>query len=161
VYRTAWGLLVTLLIASPAGYGAPPADGLVQDLIAQAQTIILVRVVESFHDPQFPPKFNSPERFVPVLGTVRVLKSWKGPFPTGRKLYVGATVLCAGTPDSCEDYPLKAGDELLIFFPGATEPIYAARRSTWPAAETQGLMQALDQAVKERSGAARHPGSAP
>jgi hypothetical protein len=145
-------LLATLLIASRTTSGAAPSDRLVpsgRGMLELAQSIILVRVVASFPDARFPPELNSPTVFAPVIGKVLVLKSWWGPFSTGRVLYVVAPVICAGTLESCTAYPLHTGDELLIFT-GSTEPIMATQAWVWPAAESQALMAAVELAVKEQ-----------
>jgi hypothetical protein len=151
--RLTSALVVSLLLAfAGCGHGSsstpprpprpPPAFQL-----AQGQAIILVRVVQStFPNATQPP--DSPNGRS-ILGKVVVLKSLWGPFSAGRELYVGAVFVCNGPPGCCGSYPLKAGDELVIFT-NDHEPIHAGVCTTWPAAESQALIAAVDQAVKEQ-----------
>jgi len=150
MYRVASVLLITLLVASRA-LGNPPPDDLLRrgrGLLQGERVILLVRVVEAFSKATYPPEFNSSNRFANVTGKVSVLKSWKGPFSTGQLVHVGARAVCAGRAECCADYPLKAGEELLTFTT-SEEPILMGPCGTWPAAESQALMAALDRAVKE------------
>lgn len=115
------------------------ADGIIQGgrgmLLGLHQTIILVRVVEL--DPEDP-----------ATPTLLVLKSWRGPFPAGRVLHIEPADACEG---NCDSYGFQAvGDELLIFSGGTKEPMLTPLQDwVFPAAESQALMGALDQAVKE------------
>lgn len=140
--RAAPGLLITLLLASDAVSANPPLDWQVGLNLGAAQTVILVHVVES----TFPPEVHSPDVF--AHATVLVLKSWKGPFSTGRELQVAPPGGCAGS--TCLPYPLQAGDDLLIFTQATAEPIFAMQGFVWRAVESQAAITALDQAVKEQ-----------
>ena len=156
MYRIASALLAILLIACRAASGSPPPDELIHEpgrLLDTAETIILVRVVES----------NPPS----TSATVRVLKSWKGPFSVGRVLHVegrgavscrvaipGSTGPTWPTTGSCDSYTFQAADkELLIalFDAKDRDPIAAWDGSVWSAAESQGLIRELDQAVSPRA----------
>jgi hypothetical protein len=137
MHRVAFALLATLLIASRTASGTSAADWLIHEpaeLLEIAKTIILVRVIELK-----PPSTSA---------TVRVLKSWKGPFSTGRVLHVKEPeVLGCG---DCESYTFQAGDKellMVLFDPEDREPIPAWKHWVWPAAKSQALMQGLDQAV--------------
>jgi len=133
--RAATALLATLLLASRAS-ATPPPDSLIHAPLEKARVIILVRVVESRPRSSF--------------ARVQVLKSWRGPFPAGRVLRVEPPAACAGA--GCVPYRFQAADtELVIFLFDATDrtTIVAWRDWTWPAAESQALIAALDQAGKE------------
>jgi hypothetical protein len=142
---------------------APSIDSLVHNplLLATAGTIILVRVVEV-----------TPWRSESLHGqtaTLLVLKSWQGPFSAGDVLHTQGYpgfVLCNGHVDECGTYdfqPGEKGQEFIIMHVGlhnnpdgsgsnaddrwGTTFITAPPMWVWPAAKSQALIAALDQAV--------------
>ena len=144
MHRVASALLATLLIASRSASGGLTPDRLIsfgRGILETQQTIILVRVVEV--GPVLPFAWSKPGYYATVL----VLKSWKGPFSAGRVLHVVPADVCMRA--NWDPYLFQAGDNELLMFTGTQEPIVAMKDSVWPAAESQALMRALDQAVKE------------
>jgi hypothetical protein len=146
-------LVATLLVASrtAVGYGPPPGMMLMtgSGTYELAQHVILVRVVESFSKVKFPRALNPPNKYVPVRGRVRVLKSWDGPFSADQEIYVTPIMSCSGDGE-CTDYAFRVGDELVVFTQRTEEPILIVPSSTKPAAESLDFMAELDRAVKER-----------
>jgi hypothetical protein len=108
-----------------------PPDATIQ----AAHAIVLVRVVESRQH----------------IAIVRVLKAWKGPYLPGRVLHVVEPNFYTGPP--CDRYSFQASDnELLIFLDNAKDEdrITAWEDWVWPAAESEALLRALDQAFRAR-----------
>src|SRR5215469_17384772 len=139
MHRVASALLATSLIASRVAGGSPAPDPLLQDpmrLLETVQTLILVRVVE----------LNPSST---TSATLRVIKSWKGPYSAGRVLHVEAPVIlaCAGP---CLPYVFEPNDkELLIatFDENDRDPIVVWDGWAWSTAESKikALMDALDK----------------
>jgi hypothetical protein len=131
MYRVTSLVVATLLMMSRAAYGLPPIT-----LEPRHQAIILVRVLES-----------TPNTF-PIHGRVLVLRSWWGPFSPGQELRVLADVMCAGNIANCTPYPLRVGDELLVFT-GEKNPIFISQAAAASAADSQSEMAELDRMVKQ------------
>ena len=110
-----------------------------------AQTVILVRIVESTF-PTVPDLAHNP-LFIPSASAL-VLRSWKGPFSAGLLLHLAPPSFCAGS--NCQPYPVQAGEEVLIFAQQARDPITAIQGNVYRAAESQSMMEVLDQTVKEQ-----------
>lgn len=86
----------------------------------------------------------------PSHATVKVLKSWRGPFSVGRILRVGVdAIMCGGQITYCSPYLFQARDNELLIYADPKEPLFISQGWVWPAVESQALMQALDQAAKE------------
>ncbi len=81
--------------------------------------------------------------------TVLVLKSWKGPFSPGRLLHVEPPAVHVGPAECCKPYIFQRGDNELVIFTAAREPIVLAPDQVFPATQSQLLMQSLDQAVRD------------
>jgi hypothetical protein len=152
MHRVASALLATLLIAPRLAGGYPAPDSLLQDpmrFLDTVRSLILVRVLESSGTPEH------------TTATLRVIKSWKGPYSVGRILHVEepAIVSCA-VP--CTAYVFKPDDkELLIasFNEREKDPLVVWDGWVWSAAEsrTQALMDALNKAVVQCPSCAKSP----
>lgn len=116
----------------------------------EAGTIILVRVVSL-------EMLNREWNEIPEHPKMLVLKSWKGPFAAGDVLHTPeGFIFHHGKPDNNRFYHFQfedQGKEFLIMSLGgekrAQEPdvIFVRRSWVWPAAKSQALIAALDQAV--------------
>ena len=154
--RAVSALLATLLLASGVASATPPPDHrqlLLQDpmrFLEHAQVITLVHVVES--KPGATPEHTS--------ATLQVIKSWKGPYSAGRILHVEEPTIVSCHADDCEFYVFQPADKALLivgFDARDRDPIAAWQSWTWPAAESQALMDALDQAVIRCPSCAKPP----
>jgi hypothetical protein len=143
--RITSGLFAGLLVASGAVSDTPPEDWPIGSRFAAFETIVLVRVVES----TFPAAIHSGvDVSQDASATVLVLKSWKGPFQTGRSLHVVPPGYCFGS--SCLPYPLRPGEELLIFDGRTVDPIFALQSFVYRAADSKVSIAALDALAQER-----------
>jgi hypothetical protein len=164
-----WGVGLVLILTACSGAPSPPPENrpvpppvslgpppisLVHDpwILGRANTIILVRVVAlaEVHPYPWRPDLTDTD------ATLLVRKSWKGPFSAGRVLHtVTGVVLCASPVNDCEPYGFQFADknkEFLIMAGADTERdrtnvLFVRRDWVWPAAESQALMAALEQAV--------------
>ena len=125
----------------------------------EARTIILVRLVSV-------EMLDRARNDIPERATMLVLKSWKGPYSAGRVLHTPKGFMAhIGKPGDFRYYHFQLADqgkEFLIMSLGGisssdgsdTSDLITVRRSwVWPAAKSQALMAALDQAVRELQGA--------
>ena len=96
--RVATILLGALLIARSAS-ATPPPDSLIPAPLQMSRAVILVRVLQS--------------RPGSSTASVKVLKSWKGPYPAGRVFQVKPPALSASP---YVPYVFKAGDRDLLMW---------------------------------------------
>jgi hypothetical protein len=137
---------------------------LIQDprrFLEQARAIVLVRVEEL--TPPFIGAWGpsgAPTTGPSNNATLRVIKSWKGPYSAGRILHVEAPVIVSCHQFDCTPYVFQPDDkELLITRLGDRDqdPIAVWENWVWPAATSQALMDALDQAVVQCPSCAKLP----
>jgi hypothetical protein len=137
-------LLSTLWMTSSTASEASREDWQIKSSFETAQTVILVRVVES----TFPAVADAADDPPFPKASALVLRSWKGPFSTGLLLHLAPPYVCVGF--SCQPYPVQAGDEVLIFTQGTRDPITVIQGMVFRAAESKSMMEVLDQTVKEQ-----------
>jgi hypothetical protein len=158
MYRVASALLAILVLASRTASGAPPPDRLIQNptrFLEGAGFIILVHVEE------LKPPFEGATGSSSEHATVRVIKSWKGPYAVGRILHVQPPVVVS-CHDPCKSYVFRPDDQKVLivgYHPEDRDPIVAWGDPawTWPAVESQALMNALDGAVIQCPSCAKPP----
>jgi hypothetical protein len=164
-----WGVALVLALTACSGAPSPPPENrpvpppvslgpppisLVHDprILEQAKTIILVRVAELAEIHPYPSWPDVTE----TSATLLVLKSWKGPFSAGRVLHTKEALTCNGRVDYCESYRFQFRDKdkefVIMDFDDVTKVnrtnvLFVPRAWAWPAAQSQALMAALDQAV--------------
>jgi hypothetical protein len=137
-------LLSTLWMMSATASEDSQEDWQTKFNFEAAQTVILVRVIESTFPAVADPAHDLSFHHASVL----VLRSWKGPFSVDLLLHIMSPGVCFGF--SCQPYPVQAGDEVLIFTQGTRDPIGALQGSVFRAAESKSMMDILDQTVKEQ-----------
>jgi hypothetical protein len=133
-------VVLTMAIAGVAlffQHGAQ-ADQITAQRLASAKAVVLVKVEAS----AYPRPDGAPNYYMRSLkstATLRVTRSWIGPYPVGAIITVETQQLCSGL---CSPYPFQLGQEVVVFIGEEAEPIHASVGSV-----IDGPM--VDQAVRE------------
>jgi hypothetical protein len=106
-----------------------------------AKAVVLVEVLES----SYPSPGVAAKAYLGALMTgtakLRVVRSWKGPYPAGAIITAGPEQICAGL---CPVYPFQFGQEVIVFIGDLAEPIHPHEESVLEGSPVEQAAKELD-----------------